>query len=93
MDDAEWIGVPEPRDRLNFVVFFNVCLRVTVVSRESAGRTVERLMHPRALCRGHRAPHSFYFPEQKYEHAFDTIKVAYSTSATMLARKSHQKIR
>lgn len=42
---------------------------------------------PWALCLGHKAPHSFYFPEPKYEHAFDTIKVSYPPSATMLDEK------
>ena len=42
---------------------------------------------PWALCLGHKAPHSFYFPEPKYEHAFDGIKVPYPASATMLNGK------
>ncbi|MBC7966000.1 MAG: sulfatase [Fuerstia sp.] len=42
---------------------------------------------PWALCLGHKAPHSFYFPEPKYEHAFDGVKVPYPASATMLADK------
>ena len=42
---------------------------------------------PWALCLGHKAPHSFYFPEPKYEHAFDDVKVRYPASATMLDSK------
>jgi arylsulfatase A-like enzyme len=39
------------------------------------------------LCLGHKAPHSFYFPEPKYEHAFDDVKVAYPASSTQLDDK------
>jgi arylsulfatase A-like enzyme len=42
---------------------------------------------PWALCLGHKAPHSFYFPEPKYEHAFETIRVPYPTSAFRLDGK------
>lgn len=42
---------------------------------------------PWALCLGHKAPHSFYFPEPKYEHAFDDVKVSYPASASMLDGK------
>ncbi len=36
---------------------------------------------PWALIVGHKAPHSFYFPEEKYEHAFDHVNVPYPASA------------
>jgi arylsulfatase A-like enzyme len=36
---------------------------------------------PWALCLGHKAPHSFYFPEEKYQHAFDNVRVPYPQSA------------
>ena len=36
---------------------------------------------PWALCLGHKAPHSFYFPEEKYKHAFDDVRVPYPQSA------------
>ncbi|MGA1617579.1 MAG: sulfatase [Pirellulales bacterium] len=39
---------------------------------------------PWALCLGHKAPHSFYFPEPKYEHAFDDVTVRYPASAFAL---------
>ena len=42
---------------------------------------------PWALCLGHKAPHSFYFPEPKYEHAFDDVKVGYPESSTLLDNK------
>ena len=36
---------------------------------------------PWALCLGHKAPHSFYFPEEQYKHAFDDVRVPYPQSA------------
>ena len=36
---------------------------------------------PWALCVGHKAPHSFYFPEEKYAHSFDNFRVPYPESA------------
>lgn len=42
---------------------------------------------PWALCIGHKAPHSFYFPEPKYEHAFDVVNVRYPQSAFALTGK------
>jgi arylsulfatase A-like enzyme len=42
---------------------------------------------PFMLILGHKAPHSFYFPEPKYEHAFDNVDIQYPTSAFVLADK------
>ena len=42
---------------------------------------------PWALCIGQKAPHSFYFPEPKYEHAFDDVCVPYPASAFRLEGK------
>jgi N-acetylglucosamine-6-sulfatase len=42
---------------------------------------------PWALCLGHKAPHSFYTPEEKYAHAFDAIRVPYPDTAFHLAGK------
>lgn len=39
---------------------------------------------PWALLIGHKAPHSFYHPEPKYEHAFDHVNVPYPASAFKL---------
>jgi arylsulfatase A-like enzyme len=39
------------------------------------------------LMLGHKAPHSFYFPEPKYEHAFDKVDVQYPDSAFKLTDK------
>ncbi len=36
---------------------------------------------------GHKAPHSFYFPEKKYEHAFDHVEVRYPDTAFHLEDK------
>ena len=40
-----------------------------------------------ALCVGQKAPHSFYFPEPKHEHAFDDVRVPYPASAFQLEGK------
>lgn len=42
---------------------------------------------PWCLMLGHKAPHSFYFPEPKYEKAFDGVRVAYPESAFQLDDK------
>lgn len=42
---------------------------------------------PWLLCLGHKAPHSFYFPEPKYAHAFDDVRVPYPASAFHLDDK------
>jgi N-acetylglucosamine-6-sulfatase len=42
---------------------------------------------PWALCIGHKAPHSFYFPEKKYEHCFDSVSVTYPDTAFHLEDK------
>lgn len=42
---------------------------------------------PWCLIVGHKAPHSFYFPEPKYEKAFDDVRVSYPETAFMLEDK------
>jgi len=42
---------------------------------------------PWSLCIGHKAPHSFYTPEEKYAHTFDSVRVPYPESAFQLADK------
>jgi N-acetylglucosamine-6-sulfatase len=42
---------------------------------------------PWALCLGHKAPHSFYLPENKYAHVFDQVRVPYPASAFALDDK------
>ena len=42
---------------------------------------------PWMLMLGHKAPHSFYFPEPKYENAFDDVEVNYPHSSFQLDGK------
>ena len=42
---------------------------------------------PWVLCLGHKAPHSFYTPEEKYAHTFDQVRVPYPASAFALEGK------
>jgi arylsulfatase A-like enzyme len=42
---------------------------------------------PWALCVGHKAPHSFYTPEEKYAHTFDQVRVPYPATSFMLDDK------
>jgi len=42
---------------------------------------------PWCLMVGHKAPHSFYFPEPKYETAFNDVRVSYPETAFMLEDK------
>ena len=42
---------------------------------------------PWALCIGHKAPHSFYTPEDKYMHVFDSVRVPYPQTAFHLGDK------
>ena len=42
---------------------------------------------PWMLMIGQKAPHSFYFPEPKYEHAFDEVEINYPHSAFHLSDK------
>ncbi len=42
---------------------------------------------PWCLMIGHKAPHSFYFPEEKYQGAFDDVRIPYPETAFMLKDK------
>lgn len=46
---------------------------------------VDWLKRPRSkpwvMMLGHKAPHSFYFPEAKYQHSFDNVEVKYPDTA------------
>jgi N-acetylglucosamine-6-sulfatase len=42
---------------------------------------------PWALSIGHKAPHSFYVPEERYSHSFDGVRVAYPDTAFRLDDK------
>ncbi len=50
------------------------------MKRDHAGK-------PWAMCIGHKAPHSFYTPEEKYAHAFDAVRVPYPETAFHLEKK------
>ena len=50
------------------------------LKRDQAGK-------PWALCIGHKAPHSFYTPEEKHAHTFDAVRVPYPDTAFQLADK------
>jgi N-acetylglucosamine-6-sulfatase len=47
----------------------------------------DRAGKPWALCIGHKAPHSFYTPEEKYAHTFDNVRVPYPDTAFHLDDK------
>jgi N-acetylglucosamine-6-sulfatase len=50
---------------------------------------------PFLLMIGHKAPHSFYFPEPKYENTFENVRIPYPTSAFQLEAKPtwiHQRL-
>ncbi len=47
----------------------------------------ERGDRPWCMMIGHKAPHSFYFPEPKYEKSFSHVPVAYPETAFMLDDK------
>ena len=42
---------------------------------------------PWVMMLGHKAPHSFYFPEEKYQHVFDGVEVKYPDTAFALDDK------
>ena len=45
---------------------------------------------PFLLMLGHKAPHSFYFPEPKYEHAFDDVEVPYPDIGVQARRQARR---
>lgn len=55
-------------------------LASTFVKKDHGGK-------PWFLMLGHKAPHSFYTPEEKYKHTFDDVRVPYPKSAFMLKDK------
>jgi arylsulfatase A-like enzyme len=58
---------------------------VTDMAEEWLNRPREK--KPWCLMIGHKAPHSFYFPEPKYEKAFHDVRVPYPETAFMLDDK------
>lgn len=59
----------------------------TVVTDMAEKWLTEQKQQPWMLMIGHKAPHSFYFPEKKYEHEFADVKVRYPESAFDLRGK------
>jgi N-acetylglucosamine-6-sulfatase len=55
------------------------------MAEEWLGR--DRGDRPWMLMIGHKAPHSFYYPEEKYAHAFDDVRIPYPETAFMLDDK------
>jgi arylsulfatase A-like enzyme len=79
--DTEWNVNGERRETLPgyyTTVATDLCLEW--LRSRPAGR-------PWALCLGHKAPHSFYFPEWKYAHTFADVSVPYPASAARLEGK------
>ena len=58
---------------------------VTDMATEWLGRQDPN--QPWCLIIGHKAPHSFYFPEQKYERSFENVRIPYPETAFMLDDK------
>lgn len=58
-----------------------------VVTDMVAGWLKRPRTKPWVMMLGHKAPHSFYFPEKKYEHAFDHVEVRYPDTAFQLDNK------
>jgi arylsulfatase A-like enzyme len=58
-----------------------------VVTKMSIDWIAEQKTKPFLLMLGHKAPHSFYVPEPKYEHLFDDVKIGYPQSAFQLEGK------
>lgn len=59
----------------------------TVITDMAIDWLKEQEDEPFLLMMGHKAPHSFYFPEPKYEHAFDHVRIPYPESAFQLDDK------
>jgi len=58
---------------------------VTEMAKEWLGK--DHGDKPWCLMIGHKAPHSFYFPEPKYETTFKHVRIPYPETASMLADK------
>ncbi|MGE0755686.1 MAG: sulfatase [Pirellulaceae bacterium] len=61
--------------------------RVVTELAEQWIREASRGTQPFLLMLGHKAPHSFYFPESQYEHTFDGVEVPYPATAFQLQDK------
>lgn len=61
----------------------------TTAVTEMAERWIDQRedQKPWMLMLGHKAPHSFYIPEPKYEHIYDQVKINYPDTAFQLQGK------
>jgi len=61
----------------------------TTVVTDMAEEWLRRPHHGKPWCLivGHKASHSFYYPEEKYAHSFDNVRVPYPETAFMLDDK------
>jgi arylsulfatase A-like enzyme len=79
--DTEWNLNNEKREVLKgYYTTVVTDLALDWLKRDHGGK-------PWALCVGHKAPHSFYTPEEKYARAFDQVRVPYPDSAFSLDDK------
>lgn len=79
--DTEWSLNGERRETIpGYYTTVVTDLALDWLKRERGGK-------PWALCIGQKAPHSFYFPEEKYAHAFDSVRVPYPQTAFELDDK------
>lgn len=58
-----------------------------VVTDLAEGWLKQKRDKPFLLMLGHKAPHSFYTPEERYAHSFDDVKIDYPASAFQLDDK------
>ena len=79
--DTEWnFGGKERRVVKGYYTTIITDMALEWMKKDHAGK-------PWALCVGHKAPHSFYTPEEKYAHTFDSVRVPYPQTAFELGDK------
>jgi N-acetylglucosamine-6-sulfatase len=79
--DTEWnFGGKERRVVKGYYTTIITDMALDWMKKDHSGK-------PWALCVGHKAPHSFYTPEEKYAHTFDSVRVPYPQSAFELGDK------
>ncbi len=79
--DTEWnLGGKERKVLKGYYTTVVTDMALDWMKKDHAGK-------PWALCVGHKAPHSFYTPEEKYAHTFDSVRVPYPQTAFELGDK------
>ena len=79
--DTEWnLGGKERRVVKGYYTAIVTDMALEWMKKDHSGK-------PWALCVGHKAPHSFYTPEEKYAHTFDSVPVPYPQTAFELGDK------